>query len=213
VTKIITAILGVLLLVLGVSSLLLLRQDRVAAQAVDESFAQAESAQPSNCRDIIRDVSLSKRVMTEKESQTLRIVVANIGGAGICNTAVRLAALDFELAPAATERVVALEPDGNPVALLWILKPKETGSFEIALTAGEQTQVLGIVVTNVLGFTAVQIQILSYISSFLGPMLTAPWWYEQWEKRQEAKKETAEKAAAVSGQAEQPKTGERFQPE
>jgi hypothetical protein len=181
-------------LVLGLSSLLLLQQDRSAAQSVDQSFSQGESDQPGNCRNIIRTVSLSKRVMTEKESQTLRVVVANRDGVGICETAVRLISPDFEVAPAATERLVALEPGGDPVTLLWILKPKETGSFEIVLTAGDQTQVLGIVVTNVLGFTAVQVQLLSYLSTFLGPMLTAPWWYERWEKRQKAKKEAEEKA-------------------
>jgi hypothetical protein len=75
--------------------------------------------------------------------------------------------------------------------LLWVLKPREISAFEIAITAGNQTQVIGIVVTNVLGFTAAQVQILSYVSSFLGPMLTAPWWYEQWEKRKKSRKEAS----------------------
>ncbi len=215
-TKTIIAILGVLLFVLGLISLLLLQQDRIAAESVDGSFASGVGAQPGHCRDIVQEVSLSKRVMTEKESQTLRVVLAKVEAGEICNTTVRLAALDFELAPAATERVVALEPGGTPVVLLWILKPKETGSFEIAVTAGEQTEVLGIVVTNVLGLTAVQVQILSYISSFLGPMLTAPWWYEQWEKRQKAKREAAEKAAkktADSSPEKSTKAEKQFRPE
>jgi hypothetical protein len=210
VTKIITAILGFLLLVLGVSSLLILRQDKAAAEAVDASFLTGESAQPSNCRDVIQSVTLPKRVMTEKESQTLRIVVANVNGVGICNTAVRLAALNFELAPPSTERVVSLEPGGDPVSLLWILKPVETGAFEIVLTAGDETEVLGLVVTNVVGLTALQVQILSYISSLLGPMLTFPWWYEQWEKRKKAREKGARKRAvkesAVSQQTEPEET-------
>lgn len=214
-TKIITAILGVLLLLLGLSSLLILRQDRISAESVDQSIFQGDSAQPTDCHNVIQNVSLSDRVMTEKESQTLRVVLANLDGVGICNTAVRLAALDFELSPPRTDRPVALEPGGAPVTLLWIMKPKEVGSFEIAVTAGDQTEILGIVVTNVLGFTAVQVQILSAISSILGPMLTAPWWYEQWEKRRKAKKEEAEKAAkAAPGKpAPEVKDGRSFRPE
>jgi hypothetical protein len=215
VTKIIIAILGILLLLLGLSSLLLLRQDRLSALEVDTNFNQSESAQPDSCRNIIQTVALSNRVMTEKESQTLRIVLANTEGVETCHTAVRLAAVNFEVAPPAAERLVALEPGGNPVTLLWILKPKETGSFELAVTAGSETWILGIVVTNVLGFTAVQVQILSYISSLLGPMLTAPWWYEQWQKRQAAKIEAAEKALNAARLKEGPKgkSAEGFRPE
>lgn len=193
----ITAVIGVLLLLLGVSSLLLLWQDQRAAENVDQTFTQGGiSEEESGCLNVIQEVTLTKRVMTEKESQTLRVVLSNPNGGGVCNTAVRLAALDFELAPPATERVVTLEPGGNPVTLLWVLKPKETGSFEIAVSAGNMVEVLGIVVTNVLGLTAVQVQILSYISSFLGPMLTAPWWIEQWEKRKKTQKQTMEKTAS-----------------
>lgn len=181
--------LGVLLFVLGVSSLLLLQRDWAAAENVDLSFLRdGVTEEERNCRNVIQSVTLSQRVMTEKESQALRVVLANLNGPGTCHTAIRLAALNFDIAPAATERVVALEPGGHPVTIVWILKPQEAGSFEIAVTAGNQTEVLGIVVTNVLGLTAVQIQILSYISSFLGPMLTAPWWIEQWQKRQRRKK-------------------------
>jgi len=219
VTKRITAVLGTLLFLLGVVSLLLVWRDQAAARSVDESFPLSESGEESSCQNIIQEASLSKRVMTEKESQTLTIVLANLSGLETCHTTVRLAALDFEIAPPVTEREVALEPDGKPVTLLWILKPRETGSFEIAITAGNQVQVLGIVVTNVLGFTAGQVQILSSISSLLGPMLTVPWWYEQWEKRKKARKEEAEKAAAVAAAQAAVKDGgskrsaEDFRPE
>jgi hypothetical protein len=198
VTKTIIAVLGVILLLLGLTSLLLLRQDRAAALAEDQLliFGGATSEE-DNCRNIIQEVSVPNRVMTEKESQTLRVVLSNFDNPGTCDTTVGLAALDFDIAPASTARVVALEPGQNPVTLLWVLKPREIGAFEIAITAGNRTQVIGIVVTNVLGFTAVQVQILSYVSSFLGPMLTAPWWYERWEKRKKVKKDEAEKAAPL----------------
>lgn len=196
-TKRITAVLGVLLFLLGVVSLVLLWQDRRAAQEVDQLFpVSSEGGEVESCDNIIQEVSLAKRVMTEKESQTLRVVLANLTGPATCHTTVQLAALEFEVAPAATEREIALEPDGKPVTLLWILKPRETGSFEIAISAGNLVQVMGIVVTNVLGLTAVQVEILSFISSLLGPMLTVPWWYEQWEKRKKARKKEAERAAA-----------------
>lgn len=207
-TKRIIAILGVILLVLGVVSLILLRQDRLAALGVDQLFifGDAIGGEPSNCQNIIQEVSVPERVMTEKESQTLRVVVANIDNPGVCNTSVGLAALDFDYAPPTTSRPVSLEQGQDPITLSWILKPKEIGAFEIAITAGNQTQVIGIVVTNVLGLTALQVQILSYISSFLGPMLTAPWWYEQWEKRRQAKKKEAEKAAANAKAEKAPAT-------
>jgi hypothetical protein len=207
------AVLGVVLLLLGVSSLFLISRSRAAALAEDQLLIFEEAVgEEDNCQNIIREVSVPNRVMTEKESQTLRVVVSNIDNPGTCNTVVGLAALDFDIAPASTAREVALEPGREPVTLLWILKPREIGAFEIAVTAGNQTQVIGIVVTNVLGFTAAQVQILSYISSFLGPMLTAPWWYEQWEKRKKAKKAAAEKAAAKSGSGSTA-APDNFQPE
>lgn len=215
-TKRITTVLGVLLFVLGVSSLLLLRQDRIAALEVDETFTSGDITGEENCQNVIRELSLPNRVMTEKESQSLRVVLSNLDNPGTCHTTVRLAALDFDFDPPATERPVTLEPDGTPVTVVWILKPEETGAFEIAVSAGNTTEVLGIVVTNVLGLTAVQVQILSYISSILGPMLTAPWWYEQWQKWRKARKAEAAreaKEAEAAKAAEDKAAGKRFRPE
>jgi hypothetical protein len=217
-TKRTIAILGIILLLLGVVSLVLLIQDRAAALGADQLFIFGDAlGEEENCRNIIQEVSIPNRVMTENESQTLRVVVANIDNPGVCNTTVVLAALDFDIAPASTARNVSLEQGQEPVTLLWVLKPRELGAFEIAVTAGNQTQVIGIVVTNVLGLTAAQVEILSYISSFLGPMLTAPWWYEQWEKRRgKAKREEVE-AAAINATADQQSAnkekGTNFQPE
>jgi hypothetical protein len=217
VTKRIIAVLGVILLLLGVVSLILLRQNRLAALGVDQLLIFGDAiGEEGACENLIQEVSVPNRVMTEKESQTLRVVVANVNNPTACNTTVGLAALDFDFAPPTTARPVSLEQDQNPVTLSWILKPKEIGAFEIAVTAGNQTQVIGIVVTNVLGLTAVQVQILSYISSFLGPMLTVPWWYEQWEKRQKAKKKAAEKAAATTKVEKRPEpepSQTKFRPE
>ncbi|MFZ0546771.1 MAG: hypothetical protein WAM60_15095 [Candidatus Promineifilaceae bacterium] len=211
-TNRITAILGVLLFLLGAASLLLLIQDRSAAQDADESVIGGGASEQSECKNVIQEVSLSKRVMTEKESQTLKVVLANLTGLATCDTTVRLAALDFELAPATTERAVSLETDGKPVTLIWVMKPRETGSFELAVTAGNVTEILGVVVTNVLGLTAVQIQVLSYLSTLLGPMLTAPWWYEHWQKRKKEKEKEAEKTAAAAKAARETAARE-FRPE
>ena len=202
-TKLIIAVLGVILFILGVVSLFLFRQDRAAALAEDQLLIFGDAlGEEANCRNIIQEVSVPNRVMTEKESQSLRVVVANTTNPGVCNTTIGLAALDFDISPTATARPVTLEPGAPPVTLIWILRPRELGAFEIAITAGNQAQVVGVVVTNVLGFTALQVQILSYISSFLGPMLTAPWWYEQWQKRQEAQKKAAEKSETVTAPAQ-----------
>ena len=214
-TKRTIAVLGVILFGLGVISLVLLRQDRAAALAEDQLLIFGSAlGDEGNCQNIIQEVSVPDRVMTEKESQSLRVVVANTTNTGVCNTTVGLAALDFDINPAATARPVTLEPGTPPVTLVWILGPRELGAFEIAVTAGNQTQVIGIVVTNVLGLTAAQVLILSYISSFLGPMLTAPWWYEQWQKRQETRKKEIEKMAVVdSARQTAEKKASDFQPE
>jgi len=73
---------------------------------------------------------------------------------------------------------------------------KEVGTFDLVLTIGGAITILGVTVTNALGLTAGQLQILSALSTILGPMLTVPWWFEQWQKwrarkreRQEAEKE------------------------
>jgi hypothetical protein len=129
--------------------------------------------------------------MTEQDSQSLTVVLSNDSGTGICETTLFVSAPNFVLSPAGTERLITLEAGAPPLTLIWIISPLQKGSFEIAVSAGNESRTIGLTITNILGLTAAQAQLLSYLATFLGPMLTAPWWYEQWQKWRKERQESA----------------------
>jgi hypothetical protein len=73
--------------------------------------------------------------------------------------------------------------------LVWTLSPEKSGTFDIPVTVAGQTSELHLKVTNALGFSPAQAQIVAGLSSFLGPALTLPWWLELIEQRRKARQE------------------------
>ncbi|MCI0393915.1 MAG: hypothetical protein L0332_15985 [Chloroflexi bacterium] len=182
------AVIGLILFLIGVSLLLLFGRSQVYARGQD---AVGPRPVETPCGRLLSDVFLSDRVMTERESQALNVTLVNGSGVVDCPVTVSLLAPNFDLAPPTAERNVVVPVSGEPLVLAWILSPRRTGSFEIVVTTDFESQTLGIVVTTVLGLTAGQAQVLSVLATFLGPMLTAPWWYEQWEKRRKERQKQA----------------------
>jgi hypothetical protein len=72
-----------------------------------------------------------------------------------------------------------------------VISPREAGNYEVVVSAEFDVQVVGVRVTNLLGLTAPQAKILSYIGYFLGPALSLPWWIEKWEENKRRKKAPA----------------------
>jgi len=141
------------------------------------------------CLHPLGGAHVSKRTMTENESQALTVDLVNQNGQE-CEVTAKLSAPNFDIAPSEESQTITLPSHGN-ASLVWILTPQKTGVFEVLISAESDYQVIGINVTNLLGLSPIQAQLLSYIGSFFGPMLTAPWWYEKWKERSAKGKKTS----------------------
>ena len=130
------------------------------------------------------NVEVSKRTITENESTSITIFLSNQSAKPYAET-ITLLAPNFSSNPSATSKKLIVPVGQKSASATWILTPQKTGSYELGVTSlkSKGTVVLGIVVTNVLGLTPLQAQILAYIGSAFGPILTVPWWLEVWQKR------------------------------
>ncbi len=134
------------------------------------------------CGVYLVEAQVSKRTMLENESQALTVEIGNLYGED-CKATVNLNAPNFDIAPNENEQTVTFPGKGNST-VIWILTPKMAGVFEVSIEVERDSQIIGIGVTNLLGLSPTQAQIISYVGSFFGPMLTAPWWYEKLKERQ-----------------------------
>jgi hypothetical protein len=106
---------------------------------------------------------------------------------------VTLLAPDFNFTPAIPQRTVSYSQGSGEVTLGWVLSPTRPGTFkvgvqvEMPLHSITEVQYVGITVTNVFGLNPWQIQVLSSLGTFLGPLLTAAWWYDRWQERKRKK--------------------------
>ena len=142
------------------------------------------------CRHPQMEVRIPRRTMTNNDSEALTVSLSNPQE---CEVEVTIVAPNFQVNPTEQPRRIALTP-GAVSELSWVLVPREMGMHAIVVRAGLVEQSVGIVVTNTLGLTAGQAQILSYIGMFFGPALTFPWLYERWRsRREENKKEKPKK--------------------
>jgi hypothetical protein len=184
--KNILAITGILLLLLGLFLFFRVRQANNTAAGYDTEWQTAAPIE-SLCHHLLREATVADRVMSERESQALNIVLVNENSPNPCETTVTLAAPNFDVSPPESNRPVSVPPGSQELTLNWILSPRRTGTYVISISTPTEAITLGITVTTVLGLTAAQAQLLSALSTILGPMLTAPWWYEQWQKRKKEK--------------------------
>jgi hypothetical protein len=128
----------------------------------------------------LEDARLERRVMSVKESQVLTVTLAAPSETE-CETTVRVQAPKFDLGDKA-ERKITVPPNLQKVRLVWVISPKDVGTYVIVVAVGHsdlRSLRLGVTVTNVLGLTARWAQIAMYLAGVLGPILTVPWWYEK----------------------------------
>ena len=133
------------------------------------------------------EINSPQRVLSEDTSHTITINATN-GTDTNCASALTLLAPGFDVSPRKEAQTVTAKPKGQG-SVAWIITPQKSGSFEIAVTDGIDTRVIGVTVTNLLGLTATQAQLFAAVGTLFGPMLTVPWWFErlQQRKRQQPK--------------------------
>ena len=182
------AILGLVLFLAGVATGLFLLSGSLRASGLD-SYKSLGPGAGEPCPHPLEQVGLNRRTMAEKESQALTVVLGNLDYSGDCEVTVNISAPNFDINPANPDRVVVIPPGEKAATAAWVLSSREAGNYEVVVTAGFDVQVVGIRVTNLLGLTAPQAKILSYIGYFLGPMLSLPWWIQKWEEYKRRKRE------------------------
>ena len=135
------------------------------------------------------EANLPQRVLSENSSQTIVINATNSADTD-CQSALSLLAPGFDVSPRKEQQTVTVKPKGQG-SIAWIVIPQKSGSFDIAVSDGIDTRVIGVTVTNVFGLTATQAQFFSVLGTLLGPMFTVPWWLDRWQKRKRAIAPTA----------------------
>ena len=190
------AITGIVLFGVGIGLALVLWSSAARAYSLDMERSSQGAASAPSCQHPLEGVNLVRRVISETDSESLSVVLGN-DTPGECEVSVHLSAPNFDISPTADSRTVAVPP-AQSVTIVWILSPRKSGSFQVAVTAGLDSVVIGLTVTDVLGLTPQQAKILSMVAAFLGPMLTAPWWYER------IKEARAKKAAREAQSGEKP---------
>jgi hypothetical protein len=168
---------GCLMLILG---LVFLWNWRQAERGTRILLTFVTAAGP--CVHPLKNVNISRRVISEKESATLSIVLHNESSKE-CGAEVSVRAPNFEPYPAETTKKVTIPPGEHNATLSWTIRPKEKGQQSVSISAGLDSAEVTIAVRTVLGLSAAQAQILGYIGSFLGPALTFPWLYDKWKKK------------------------------
>jgi hypothetical protein len=99
-----------------------------------------------------------------------------------CQSSLTLLAPGFDISPRKDEQVISAEANDRG-SVAWVVASDKAGEYEIAITDGVDTRVLGVTVTNLFGLTAVQLQVLAVIGAILGPMLSVPWWLERIQRK------------------------------
>lgn len=120
------------------------------------------------------------RVMTENRSQAVSIEVSN-SLAEECESYLSLRAPGFDFSPAREEQKINLKSNDSG-SLSWILTPRKTGTYDLAISDMIDTKIFGITVTNMFGLPAIYAKIFSMVGGILGPMLTVPWWWDRWQQ-------------------------------
>lgn len=134
------------------------------------------------------EVSLPERVVAEKHPQAIVVNVTNSMDVA-CQSLVTLLAPGFNVTPRKDEQMITAQPNGKG-SVAWIATADDAGEYEIVVTDGIDTRVMGVTVTNLLGLTALQLQILAVVGSIFGPMLSIPWWFERLQQRKKARPQT-----------------------
>lgn len=174
--------LTIFLIAVAAGALLLITQQQAQLRdRADEGFGIAMG-------DVLPcawEVDLSQRVLSENKSHSIIVNTANAMDAD-CQSALTLLAPGFDISPRKEEQTIVAKANSRG-SIVWIVTPDEAGEYEIAVTDGIDTRVMGVTVTNLFGLTAVQIQMLAVVGSILGPMLSIPWWLDRMQQRKKTR--------------------------
>lgn len=185
-SKRLLALLGLLLLIVGVYLGNTLKQGASLAVAKDDT-KKAHGIISGEVAPCQWDVSEPERVMAENKSQAVVIKTKNPAKQK-CETYLSLRAPGFDMRPPKEEIKINLPPSTSG-SVSWIITPRRTGTYEMSVSDTLNTRILGVTVTNVYGLTAGQAKAASTIGSLFGPMLTVPWWWD-WYRRRKQKQDS-----------------------
>jgi hypothetical protein len=171
--------LGLFILLLGVTSLTVFKKSENTAKLLDkqDSVNGAIYGMPL-CNWSAEELP---RVLSENSSISLKINTKNTEQVD-CETVLGLRAPGFDVSPAKDEQKVNLKPDATG-SLSWIISPRKTGTYEVALTDNINTKSYGLIVKNIYGLNSFQTRALSWLGTIFGPMLTVPWWWDRLKKK------------------------------
>lgn len=140
------------------------------------------------------EVTPPEKVMSESKSESILISTKNDTDTE-CQTNLMLRAPGFDLSPNKEEQIVKLGATSSG-SLSWILTPRKTGTFELAVSDVLNTKIFGVTVTNTFGLSTSQAKFASFLGSIFGPMFTVPWWWDRIRgKRQKQNQQNPENSS------------------
>ncbi len=157
---------------------------------------------PTRCYGcaIAYDLTLSASSSVISESDTV-VVTATIQAE--TPVSIHLTAPGFDPSTTEPKHLVPISIDEGggtflrtiqPNKLSWVLTPAKIGTSQAVVEMDDisgnvlLTKYVGITVTNIFGLKLWTIQLFSSIAAFLGPILTAPWWYDRWKERKQERR-------------------------
>ncbi len=177
--KIIISILGILLCLGGILSLRsIFSQQQIAISRDSTKVAHGVVDGPPLCEWKINTL---ERVMSENASQALVLETTNPTDT-TCESLITLSAPGFDSSPSNSEQKIVL-PVKKTGSISWIVTPRKTGTYDVSVSDGLTTKILGITVNNAFGLSAMHVKLLSGLGTLFGPMFTVPWWWEKLRQR------------------------------
>ncbi len=176
--------LALFLLALGAGiSILGISQSAQSRDQFDKGYGSVAGDTPL----CLWEINSTQRVLSENASHSITINATNAYDVD-CESVLTFLAPGFDISPRKEDLIVTAKPKCQG-SIAWVVTPQKSGSFEIVVTDGIDTRIIGITVTNILGLTAAQAQIFSVLGTLFGPMFTIPWWIDrvQQRKRQQSK--------------------------
>lgn len=142
------------------------------------------------------NLQLGRAMIAHNETVSLRVSMTNTdpqpASMEVCEQELLLSAPAFTTEPTQLNRSLVIPANKKTATIAWILTPKKEGLHEIAIEVNAATYIKKISVTNVLGLTPKQAQILSTVGTFLGGPITLASLWGQWTKFQMERKQRKE---------------------
>ena len=161
--KIFFGLIGVVLFVLGIwlgFNVLQGEKKAVVKDSKKTAYGEISGDAPPFCS---WKAELTDRVMSESKSQAVVVRFTNSAQKN-CESSVSLRAPGFTFSPSKEEQSIQLMPKGRG-SLSWIITPYKTGTFDISVSDILNTQILGITVTDIFGFSALQAKVFSILGT------------------------------------------------